>query len=216
MWESNGASGNGSSPALLGKYSGTLLIECPGHTFQHDTAQLTELCGEWRGPRMAVNYMGFLRETVTYTHWASIHTEFFKWSRYIGTPIKNLSSEGPRYLPLFQGEAHGAYPVKGISGVSDVNVWDVGINGGTSTLFAAIVAIAMGYDRVVLTGAPLDGGGYLYGEPNKMGEQYGTRSIFLAWQQASLSVFKGRVRSVSGNSSRWLGRPSKGWLNGDE
>ena len=81
--------------------------------------------------------------------------------------------------------------------------------GGTSGLGAILSCLAMGYERVVLAGMPLDNGPH-NGEPP-------WRSTHLAqeaqeggihWDRARQYAFGGRVKSLSGRTREWLGEPS--------
>ena len=80
--------------------------------------------------------------------------------------------------------------------------------GGTSGLWAAITAIALGYSRIVLAGMPLDNGPH-NGEPHwrrtHIGHEAGLGDIH--WQRAMALAFKGRVKSMSGRTRDWLGSP---------
>jgi len=87
---------------------------------------------------------------------------------------------------------------------------------GTSALGAVLVGLGLGYEKIVLCGVPLDDG------PHN-GEPYWRKCRFQAseaassknapwkpemhWQRAIDSAFEGRVKSMSGRTKFWLGRP---------
>lgn len=83
---------------------------------------------------------------------------------------------------------------------------------GTSGLGAVLVAIALGYSRVVLAGMPLDDGPH-NGEPawrrtafasSEAAGSVGTdRNTY--WHKAKELAFGGKVRSLSGRTMKWLG-----------
>lgn len=93
------------------------------------------------------------------------------------------------------------------------NVWPLGGH-GTSGLGAALVAVALGYRRVVLCGMPLDDGPH-NGEPpwrktgfassEAAGSVGADRNTH--WHSANKIAFEGKVKSMSGRTRKWLGEP---------
>jgi hypothetical protein len=91
------------------------------------------------------------------------------------------------------------------------HVWNFGGH-GTSGLGAALVAVALGYHRIVLCGMPLDDGPH-NGEPpwrrtgfassEAAGGVRTDRNVH--WQKAKELAFDGMVRSMSGRTKTWLG-----------
>src|ERR1041385_5857383 len=85
--------------------------------------------------------------------------------------------------------------------------------GGTSGLGATLVAVALGYDHVVLCGLPLDDGPH-NGEPPWRRSNF-TREVAGSirndrpghWRRAIEEGFDGKVRSMSGRTRDWLGEP---------
>lgn len=76
---------------------------------------------------------------------------------------------------------------------------------GSSAFFAALAAVAMGYERVVLAGCPLDAEGHWYFE-----NLYGPLWLgldFMAWLDFSRTEDARRVRSMSGYTRQILGGP---------
>jgi hypothetical protein len=82
---------------------------------------------------------------------------------------------------------------------------------GTSGFGAALVAIGLGYNRVVLCGMPLEDGHH-NGEPhwrrtwftNEAADSVGS-GINRYWEHARKLVFEGKVKSMSGRTKAWLG-----------
>lgn len=84
---------------------------------------------------------------------------------------------------------------------------------GTSGLGAALTAIGLGYERIVLAGMPLDDGPH-NGEPpwrktNFMREAANTVEGGMPkhWERGMRLAFDGKVKSLSGRTRGWLGAP---------
>lgn len=82
---------------------------------------------------------------------------------------------------------------------------------GTSGLGAALVAVALGYTRIVLCGMPLDDGPH-NGEPHWRKTGFTTEAADSGasgknryWAKAKELAFDGKVRSMSGRTKAWLG-----------
>ena len=82
---------------------------------------------------------------------------------------------------------------------------------GTSSLGAVYTALALGYDQVVLCGVPLDNGPHFFEPPwctsnfeNECGKTVQGRLLY--WH-ASLQMFQGRVKSMSGRTKELVGAP---------
>lgn len=172
-------------PAKLGTRRGPLLILGGARCVWDDYAKVRP----WKGETMAINDVGqFLHEELA--HWVTLH---------------------PEYLPgwRFYRERHG-YPrgvtthaPKAREGV-DI-VWAYSDVSGTSGLFAVNVALMLGYTEVVLAGVPMDGTGHFFDPPWVEQSDFG-RPEAIAWGRAQ-DYFAGRVKSLSGNTRRWLGAP---------
>lgn len=81
---------------------------------------------------------------------------------------------------------------------------------GTSALFAVRVALALGYERVILTGVPLDATGRHYDPPGVKGNGYDARSLREAWEKAAVTEFAGRVTSMGDHwTAKLLGGPTR-------
>lgn len=81
---------------------------------------------------------------------------------------------------------------------------------GTSGLGAALTGVALGYDKIVLCGLPLDDGPH-NGEPPWRSTKFASSEVRDGdqhWKRAREMVFTGKVKSMSGRTSQWLGSPS--------
>lgn len=81
---------------------------------------------------------------------------------------------------------------------------------GTSTLNAVYTGIAMGYNPIVLCGAPLDNSPHFFDPPwadNNFEREVGldVKGNLRYWHDAAANCFKGRVRSMSGRTKELLG-----------
>lgn len=79
---------------------------------------------------------------------------------------------------------------------------------GTSALGAALTAVALGYEKIVLAGIPLDDGGH-NGEPHWRRCSFTTEVADSDehWKRAIALAFEGKIKSMSGRTAKWLGRP---------
>lgn len=95
--------------------------------------------------------------------------------------------------------------------IGDLTFWQIETK-GTIALFGARVLVSLGYDRVILSGVPLDDkAGYFYGDPM---EGFGMSDDVLdAWEDKSKD-FNDSVRSMSGLTRDLLGAPSPAWISG--
>lgn len=80
---------------------------------------------------------------------------------------------------------------------------------GTSGLGATLVAVALGYERIVLAGMPLDNGPH-NGEPPWRTTRFTTEVPpgDFHWGRAIHLAFEGKVKSLSGRTAEWLGQPN--------
>ena len=82
---------------------------------------------------------------------------------------------------------------------------------GSSSLFAVLTSLAMGYSRIVLAGCPLDVKGHWYALENQNGPIW-VEEDFQAWRVFKKQPESEQVKSCSGFTKLLLGRPSKKWL----
>lgn len=81
---------------------------------------------------------------------------------------------------------------------------------GSSGLNACYTGVALGYDKIVLAGLPLDNSGHYFDpswrETNFNNEVPNTdRGHPRYWENANRYIFKGRVKSLSGRTKELLG-----------
>lgn len=92
-------------------------------------------------------------------------------------------------------ELWSEYPFEG---VTHGNIWN-NCNGGRSSLSAVFIALRYwGYNRIVLSGVPLDNG---------------YEKFRWKWQKQHKQLWP-VVRAMSGFLSELYGKPTAGWLNG--
>jgi hypothetical protein len=86
-------------------------------------------------------------------------------------------------------------------------VWHLKRDGGTSGLFGVLIGLLMGYDKIILAGSPIDSNPNFYNAGVASQVHYGTKPCRDEWLRARDAVFRGRVKSLSGNTRDWLGEP---------
>jgi hypothetical protein len=193
FYEVNGIWGKGDPPPVAGCSSGTALILGSAACLWDDVRAAKDLGHHY----IAVNDAGmYIHLAGAFTkfrlrHWASLESSFF--------PAYRIRTNGTQNHSVLY---HSNQPDEGVD-----FAWRLqhpSFIGGTSSLFATLVALGLGYDPVILCGVPLDGSGYFYGPPESHGIQY--NSCLRFWEK-HLDVFKGRVKSMSGNTRELLGAP---------
>lgn len=132
--------------------------------------------------------------------------------------IEHCYSNSPSCLKRFMAARRDEYALefKAPTHAHSINpgfghAWPFGGH-GTSGLGAVLVAIGLGYSRIVLCGMPLDDGPH-NGEPpwrttafassEAAGSVTSDRNVY--WHKANQLAFEGRVRSMSGRTKKWLG-----------
>lgn len=80
---------------------------------------------------------------------------------------------------------------------------------GTSSLNAVYTGLALGYDKIILAGIPLDDSGHYFDPPwvksNFTNEVSDKDSGLHYWSNAKKQVFEGKVSSLSGRTKKLLG-----------
>lgn len=176
-------------------------------TGQNDESLYSEL-GKWSektGDVMAINDIGMYLECDIH-HWASLHPPYL--AHWYGLrqghglpPAKTMLHSIPWGDKSYAGDEHPAIDV----------TWRLpNANSGLSGLFAARIAVLMGYKSIILAGCPIDNSARFFDPPGK-GGCHGQENIIDAWQCEihSNTKFRERVRSLSGNTRLWLGEPEK-------
>lgn len=186
LWEALG--GRGEPPTRLGRFAGPLLILGGGRTAWTDYEQVKP----WRGEIMAVNDIGaHLHDRVR--HWVTLHPEYMPgWMAY---------RKGHLYG---SGDSPMTHSNKSKPGIDAV--WPVENVGGTSGLFACFVGLLLGYSEIVLAGVTMSNDGHYFDAPWYRTD-FEDGAISSVWRQARTNIFKGRVKSLSGQTREWLGAP---------
>lgn len=89
--------------------------------------------------------------------------------------------------------------------ITDNDIWH-----GSTSLFAAMCAISMGYEKVVLAGCPMDQKGHWYFDESITGPRWSVE-CFMAWLEFAKQKDSMKVKSMSGYTGQILGRPDKEW-----
>lgn len=93
---------------------------------------------------------------------------------------------------------------------------------GSSAMFATMAALAMGYQKIILAGCPLDTEGHYMWEQKVEGkytpERLGPLWMgldYMAWLDFAETEEAKKVKSMSGYTAKMVGKASKEWLNGN-
>ena len=136
-------------------------------------------------------------------HWYSnhaAHLPLWRQMRYARHRYKPHDPKPPKMHSASDHAVHG------------VLYWPVPNSAG-SGLAAAYVGLAMGYSPIVLAAMPMDACGHYFDPPIGHSMQRVRLSSFDGqkyekfWRRANEMIFKGRVKSLSGNTRHWLGAP---------
>lgn len=146
---------------------------------------------------IAVNHVG-MRFYGEINHWVSLHSEFMPdW----------LAARAARGLNTPEGIW---FPEDGLNpNIPHRTVKDWG---GSSGLMAVTVALELGFDKIILCGVPIEDSAahFLYQE-----DWQGAKRYQQAWQR-HVAELAGKVRSMDGWTSQFLGRPDAFWLQQQE
>lgn len=131
--------------------------------------------------------------------------------------VKHAYSNDHRMLPQWVNARRPRYVIdygQGIvthtcqTGASTMKVWPWPGH-GTSGLNACYTGLALGYERIILAGVPLDDSGHYWQAPwessnfnNEVSDRDGEPRF---WANAKRTVFDGRVVSLSGRTRELLG-----------
>jgi hypothetical protein len=192
-YEVNGIWGKGDPPPVAGCSSGTALVLGSAACLWDDLWAARELGDHY----ISVNDAGM------YVHLAGAFTQF---------KLRHWASLEPGLFPAFKARAqiNNSQSILYHTNKADENAdfaWNLAhlsFVGGTSALFASMVALGLGYEKVILCGCPLDNGAYFYGPPKNKSAVYDGCLRF--WEK-NLNVLKGRVKSMSGRTRDLLGGP---------
>ena len=141
---------------------------------------------------MAINYVALhCPDPIHYI--VSMHSEA------LGS-IRDLREKAERNRGHVMGKApiqtHGIEKHPGVDFVHET------IHGGSSGLFAALLAVKLGYENIVLCGIPLDNEGNFY-DPPWVNDRFSNKK-FRGWKTSDLH---GKITSMSGWTREYFGAP---------
>ena len=193
---------NVTCPTPVEKSSYIIMIQGDGRTLPADYARFKEF-----GVDSDVYCIGrsirFCPEAVD--HWGNVDgAEAIWWA----TNLVNKWRIKPQTHTLFEmrGFTHCWNIEQGDYGMEDV-MWH-----GSTALFAAMTCVAMGYERIVLCGCPMDGNGHWYEPEDMLGPRW-TGESYQAWLDFKDAPESEKVRSMSGYTKTMLGEPTIEWLS---
>lgn len=188
---------------LVPKEHNVVLITGDGKTFPSDL----EMFLSWGVPHdvMAIgrsinHYQGKV------LHWANVDgTDSSWWAKNL--PLKN---DGKLPIRHSIGKAEG-YDIDWE--IIDPILWDPEevLWHGSTALFAVYISLAIGYEKIVLAGCPLDSKGHFYFADEHYGPRW-TPESYQAWFEFARTDESRKVRSLSGYTAQIVGEPSKEWL----
>ncbi len=173
-------------PDIAGSESGLVLIVGSGHTVWDDL----ENFGVHIHDVICVNDVG-MHFPGHVKHWYSNDTQMLrKW----------VQARRPRYQMDFGKDIQTHSCCEGAK-------WKWPWPGhGSSSLNAVFTALALGYDKIILCGVPLDDEGH-YFDPPWIRTNFSREATTRHWRLLA-PKFEGKVTSMSGNSREILGAPS--------
>lgn len=199
MWIYDGIIGKSEQPDIFQQCKGSLLVMGSARCLWDDLARFDHIHS---GERMSVNWSSFSYKGKI-DHICSVHSDIIHLIKgYHDYKLRNI--DGP---PVCR--THGQHNIPGV----DI-VWDIEDGGGSSSLFGVLVGLCLGFTKIVLAGVPLDNSGHYFDPPISCGDDFSARHVMHAWRNKIDNSFKDRVRSLSGNTRKWLGEPTEAWLNG--
>jgi len=214
IWEYEGIKGSGERPDLFGQYiRKRLIIVARAAGMWEDYAAARDFwqsCG-YEFDIMCVNSAAIhIKEHVE--HVVTAHPELIPGINLLRTSqyFNGIKGNTPHYHS--DKKATNCYNWEGL-----------GNQVGTSGMLACLIAICLGYERIVLAGMPIDFSRRHYDDPPAhILPRYDLRPSNLAcavymgsWSYAvnRLETFAKKIRSVSGPTSSWLGKPDKSWAD---
>jgi hypothetical protein len=196
-WERNGIEGRGEfPPALVDRFQGKAMVLGSGRSIWDDLSRFNHKgYGVVAVNNMTLHY----RDQVD--HSVSMHPDEPELWRKLRKIYNCLPCELITHSPV---------PTNQKSETDYTWYFEKG-QGGTSGLFAVMLALALGYDRVVLCGMPLDDLGHFYDPPNHRDGCFRSDFIHSEWNEVNKLYFNNRVKSLSGWTRNLLGEPDESW-----
>lgn len=151
---------------------------------------------------IAVNLAGvFLHRPIA--HWVSCHACFFRWA-----PVAREQLQGRVADTVLQTySAHSKAGAAMSDATVPLRIWDLPQGAGSGT-FATRVALALGYQRIVLAGMPQTFDGYFYDPPGRSTQKVSFAQDGLMSHWRDLEDEQGdRIRSLSGRTRDLFGPP---------
>ena len=145
----------------------------------------------------------------TVLHWANVDGPDSKWWAN-NLPPKNFGKLPVRHT---LGACDG-YDVDWDIAEEDPMNLDHAIWNGSTALFGVYISLAMGYQKIILAGCPLDSRGHWF-FPEDVGPLW-TRESYVAWFEFAMTEEVKKVKSMSGYTAVIVGKPTKEWCNGKE
>lgn len=177
---------------LANTKSGGLLIAASGRCVWDDVMQASVVADQF--DVMVVNDM-IMHWPYPFQHaYSNDHVWLHKW----------LAARRPQHQKI-----DGLYDIHTCAvGTGKEHIWPWPGH-GTSSLNAVYTGLALGYERIVLCGAPLDSSGHYFDPPwvqsNFHNEVKDRDGLPRYWENAARKVFNGKVRSMSGRTQALLG-----------
>lgn len=140
-------------------------------------------------------------------HWFNVDaSEAIWWAKNLLATPKNGNGILRHTLGEVDGydmdwEAVDEWPI-----ITDTEIWH-----GSTSLFAAMCAVSMGYEKIILAGCPMDQKGHWYFDESITGPRWSVE-CFMAWLEFAKQPESKRVRSMSGYTGQILGQPNKQWI----
>ena len=195
---------NGKTPLIVGTYSGRLVIMGDGWNVWDDYNEISKRWGIF--DVMAVNQIAIYKHNIK--HFVYLHD-------FVETCVLGHRDALVKGGACNKSINHYKY----LEGRADYG-WDIWPRQGTVSMFAAKIAVCLGYDEIMLCGCPMDGQKHFYDNPENVPDLIKTevdagavcRAEALPdqmeyWKTArrDIPAFRRRVRSMSGNTKEVLG-----------
>jgi hypothetical protein len=191
-------------PSIVGKSYGNLLILGGAKCVWDDYLEARDLMGKGNYWIMCVNDIGAQFKAEPILHAVSLHKR--------NLPAIRLMRKEKSMLEHVITHCHKPGPEVQL-------VWKLDNVGGTSGMFATKIAVLLGYKKIIICGVPIDNSGH-YFDPLNINDNRSTTfnnsSQIASWREFStLKTVKQRVRSMSGKTKAYLGKPTKEWVSGN-
>ena len=192
-WSNNGIEGRGEfPPVLLNRFKGRALVLGTGRTIWEDLSRANQKgCEVVAVNNMILHYKGKV------THGCSLHPEEPELWKALRPAYHAEPCEVITHSQLANG--HKAK--------TDFTWYIDRGGGGTSGLFATMLALALGYEQVTLCGIPMDAEGHFYDPPTQRDGCFKSDFVRNEWRECNQLYFRGRVKSMSGFTRDLLGCP---------